>query len=131
MSHLLGFLFKQKTAYELRISDWSSDVCSSDLRYDYAGTQQVFKLRDDLKLYSPPLDIKRSEVEDQKNGLLNTLDTKLSEQISADAIFENQPDNVVTTLAHIRAIDPDSRPEARRVGKECVSTCTSQWSPYP
>src|SRR3546814_3345301 len=27
------FLFKQKTAYELRISDWSSDVCSSDLSY--------------------------------------------------------------------------------------------------
>src|SRR3546814_14993750 len=26
------FFFKQKTAYELRISDWSSDVCSSDLR---------------------------------------------------------------------------------------------------
>src|SRR3546814_7066959 len=29
---LLLFLFKQKTAYEMRISDWSSDVCSSDLR---------------------------------------------------------------------------------------------------
>src|SRR3546814_20787786 len=28
----LFFLFKQKTAYEMRISDWSSDVCSSDLR---------------------------------------------------------------------------------------------------
>src|SRR3546814_19713968 len=28
---LLFFLFKQKTAYEMRISDWSSDVCSSDL----------------------------------------------------------------------------------------------------
>src|SRR3546814_10092280 len=28
---LLMFFFKQKTAYELRISDWSSDVCSSDL----------------------------------------------------------------------------------------------------
>src|SRR3546814_4914920 len=27
------FFFKQKTAYELRISDWSSDVCSSDLSY--------------------------------------------------------------------------------------------------
>src|SRR3546814_9402514 len=26
------FFFKQKTAYEMRISDWSSDVCSSDLR---------------------------------------------------------------------------------------------------
>src|SRR3546814_2721442 len=30
--------FKQKTAYEMRISDWSSDVCSSDLR-----TQQLFR----------------------------------------------------------------------------------------
>src|SRR3546814_1720176 len=29
--HLFIFVFKQKTAYELRISDWSSDVCSSDL----------------------------------------------------------------------------------------------------
>src|SRR3546814_17864724 len=29
---LLIFFFKQKTAYEMRISDWSSDVCSSDLR---------------------------------------------------------------------------------------------------
>src|SRR3546814_9238872 len=30
------FFFKQKTAYEVRISDWSSDVCSSDLRGDGA-----------------------------------------------------------------------------------------------
>src|SRR3546814_1464243 len=29
------FLFKQKTAYGVRMSDWSSDVCSSDLQYDY------------------------------------------------------------------------------------------------
>src|SRR3546814_13328962 len=32
---LLFFFFKQKTAYEMRISDWSSDVCSSDLRLRY------------------------------------------------------------------------------------------------
>src|SRR3546814_3450822 len=32
---LLFFFFKQKTAYEMRISDWSSDVCSSDLRVDH------------------------------------------------------------------------------------------------
>src|SRR3546814_1456297 len=31
MIHCFFFLFKQKTAYEMRISDWSSDVCSSDL----------------------------------------------------------------------------------------------------
>src|SRR3546814_16073818 len=29
---MIFFFFKQKTAYEMRISDWSSDVCSSDLR---------------------------------------------------------------------------------------------------
>src|SRR3546814_9011935 len=32
MSLLIIFFFKQKTAYEMRISDWSSDVCSSDLQ---------------------------------------------------------------------------------------------------
>src|SRR3546814_7885245 len=31
MSVMFFFFFKQKTAYEMRISDWSSDVCSSDL----------------------------------------------------------------------------------------------------
>src|SRR3546814_9546320 len=31
------FFFKQKTAYEMRISDWSSDVCSSDLLYGLSG----------------------------------------------------------------------------------------------
>src|SRR3546814_4949371 len=31
------FVFKQKTAYEMRISDWSSDVCSSDLDEDLVG----------------------------------------------------------------------------------------------
>src|SRR3546814_1882050 len=32
--YIFFFFFKQKTAYEMRISDWSSDVCSSDLRFD-------------------------------------------------------------------------------------------------
>src|SRR3546814_2089228 len=31
------FFFKQKTAYEMRISDWSSDVCSSDLSYVHSA----------------------------------------------------------------------------------------------
>src|SRR3546814_6105873 len=36
VSLFLFFFFKQKTAYEMRISDWSSDVCSSDLLADAA-----------------------------------------------------------------------------------------------
>src|SRR3546814_1230990 len=39
------FFFKQKTAYEMRISDWSSDVCSSDLRdRDAAGRMAAERL---------------------------------------------------------------------------------------
>src|SRR3546814_12478902 len=35
------FFFKQKTAYEMRISDWSSDVCSSDLEFEQPERQLV------------------------------------------------------------------------------------------
>src|SRR3546814_3188245 len=38
MSSVIVFFFKQKTAYEMRISDWSSDVCSSDLASDNSMT---------------------------------------------------------------------------------------------
>src|SRR3546814_2306103 len=39
---VLFFFFKQKTAYELRISDWSSDVCSSDLlKFEAQSTTQL------------------------------------------------------------------------------------------
>src|SRR3546814_805856 len=42
---LLFFFFKQKTAYEMRISDWSSDVCSSDLGVGVAQEDQFAHLR--------------------------------------------------------------------------------------
>src|SRR3546814_8128473 len=45
MIALCVFFFKQKTAYEMRISDWSSDVCSSDLTVDY-------KIASDVKIYA-------------------------------------------------------------------------------
>src|SRR3546814_10692999 len=35
--YIIIFFFKQKTSYEMRISDWSSDVCSSDLRFTLSG----------------------------------------------------------------------------------------------
>src|SRR3546814_5655117 len=45
---ILLFFFKQKTAYELRISDWSSDVCSSDLFGLLAVGDQVEGIADVL-----------------------------------------------------------------------------------
>src|SRR3546814_5213015 len=43
------FFFKQKTAYEMRISDWSSDVCSSDLWDEDSITMAVEAARDALE----------------------------------------------------------------------------------
>src|SRR3546814_3538850 len=48
------FFFKQKTAYEMRISDWSSDVCSSDLGIDtvYGSSSAYYHLGED-RIYMP------------------------------------------------------------------------------
>ena len=77
-------------------------------RYQYARAQHVFQMRDQLKLFSPKLDLKRSAIEKERNDLLNQLDTRLSQRIEAGAIFADQPDNAVDILKTIRAIDPTS-----------------------
>ncbi len=77
-------------------------------RYDYAGALKALALRDRLKFYSPPLDQKRQELDRSRNALLNTLDSQLSAQIDADALFDDRPDNASATLARIQAIDPGS-----------------------
>src|SRR3546814_4466393 len=86
---LIFFFFKQKTAYEMRISDWSSDVCSSDLL---------------LTLRRPRL-----------------------EGVDVHTVRSLHPDDLM-----IRERMPITiwRSEERRVGKGCVSTCRSRWSPY-
>src|SRR3546814_14790568 len=97
------FFFKQKTAYEMRISDWSSDVCSSDLflaqchvlvggRYA-AGIAQ-----------GPPGDIAHEQRSQQDAG--------------HDARDEQARERDV------------GRSEERRVGKECGRTFRVRWSPY-
>src|SRR3546814_6958140 len=42
------FFFKQKTAYEMRISDWSSDVCSSDLAKRWLRAKEILGALDEL-----------------------------------------------------------------------------------
>src|SRR3546814_9923843 len=93
-----GVVFvKQKTAYEMRISDWSSDVCSSDLscrsyRRNRGGQCQ-------------PIDPSR-----QERGRLS--------------VVAGQEDRILGKVTYIAA-----RSDERRVGKACVSTCRSRWSP--
>src|SRR3546814_8849349 len=86
------FFFKQKTAYEMRISDWSSDVCSSDLRN------------------------------------LVVVDTHRAKRALAeieDFVAIRRP----LARDHVHLVVAVERSEERRVGKECVSTCRSRWSP--
>src|SRR3546814_2548218 len=85
------FFFKQKTAYEMRISDWSSDVCSSDLPVLRNGQRR--RRREHRDAFGQPL------------------------CAGCRHVFEIEGRDV-------------HRSEERRVGKECVSTCRSRWSPY-
>src|SRR3546814_7654271 len=57
------FFFKQKTAYEMRISDWSSDVCSSDLRpsRDRYSRDEQRSRQDDFKTHKSEKFLKKSE----------------------------------------------------------------------
>src|SRR3546814_8237212 len=106
------FCVKQKTAYELRISDWSSDVCSSDLRIEIEVPHQLARFTVTLGGRS-----------------LDPNPVRLALALGAGFALRNRRE-----IVHVRQIVPCQRPcqrsEERRVGKECVSTCRSRWSPY-
>src|SRR3546814_2584891 len=100
--------FKQKTAYEMRISDWSSDVCSSDLGKKRPGRFAV-------RIHRPG----RRAVRRGADAMLFAQITDLHVSLPG-ALLAGRSD----TAGFL------DRSEERRVGKECVSTCRSRWSPY-
>src|SRR3546814_5688649 len=63
------FVFKQKTAYEMRISDWSSDVCSSDLRILSDADAALAERRKLVKITG---DATRKEFDAQQAGFPST-----------------------------------------------------------
>src|SRR3546814_7622576 len=63
----LFFFFKQKTAYEMRIRYWSSDVCSSDLR-DQRGGVHFFQIVDQLRQILDRVDVVVRRRRDQANA---------------------------------------------------------------
>src|SRR3546814_12380148 len=73
---LMIFFFKQKTAYEMRISDWSSDVCSSDLAFvskaEVGTTPLVGWLADQNRTIYVQREAKR-EIHTQANELRGSL----------------------------------------------------------
>src|SRR3546814_7620970 len=101
---MLFFFFKQKTAYEMRISDWSSDVCSSDLQPPHHEEYR-----------------KAPYAEEPAHGPNRT---RLRTARGVPSWFET----AASQPPHHEEFR--KRSEERRVGKECVSTCRSRWSPY-
>src|SRR3546814_17855245 len=104
------FFFKQKTAYEMRISDWSSDVCSSDL------------------MALLPADCSRHYV--GKTSGYHSLPQPEINQLLADLALQNK------RVVRLKGGDPfifgrgaEERSAERRVGKEWVHPCRSRWLP--
>src|SRR3546814_19614315 len=101
----------------MRISDWSSDVCSSDLvmRDLFRATPDGVKLGDRLKSWVPDRLYAPGTTPTYSN-YATALGAYIVERVSRER-FE------VSIERHIL------RSEERREGKECVSTCRSRWSP--
>src|SRR3546814_16622051 len=139
---LFFFFFEQKTAYEMRISDWSSDVCSSDL-------QRIGRI-DRIGQRSPSIDIinliAAETIEEQvydrlylRLGIiqetLGDLEPILGEIIRDIEFILTNPE--LSPEARAREFDPSIqaaetrklRSEERRVGKEGVSQYRTRWRP--
>src|SRR3546814_16023082 len=111
----------------MRISDWSSDVCSSDLR--------AFSRQQTLR----PQVLQISDVVGELSHLLKrllgeriTLTVKHGRSLGAVRADPGQLEQVIVNLAvNARDAMTEGRSEERRVGKEGVSTGRSRGSPYP
>src|SRR3546814_12292400 len=100
----------------MRISDWSSDVCSSDLTRSFELAYTV------------------TQADIDNGGVLNVASATgenpgdPEDEDEVEVPSDKQPGIEVTKVAEQATV---SRSEERRVGKECVSTCRSRWSPDP
>src|SRR3546814_8640216 len=115
------FFFKQKTAYEMRISDWSSDVCSSDLEILFLDEPTAgvdVELRRDMWAMVRSL---------RDRGVTIILTTHYIEEAEemADRVGVISKGKLIL-VEEKQALIKIGR---ARVGKECVSTCRSRWSP--
>src|SRR3546814_15071289 len=128
----------------MRISDWSSDVCSSDL--DRRGQLDGHDGQSDLVKALPPRNRRGRSAKqnaqtvlqpgyrqfDRRYGLRRGLIFRLSlgevelRSIAGFGAPADKPERIAARAE--RSLE--HRSEERRVGKECVSTCSTRWSPY-
>src|SRR3546814_13224018 len=100
----------------MRISDWSSDVCSSDLRGDAALTEDELAGANRMVITAYQIDKVLHLLGERGEGL-NRRRVEVLDKAGALQWCS-------------RDKDTGMRSEERSVGKECVSTCRSRWSAY-
>src|SRR3546814_15281875 len=96
----------------MRISDWSSDVCSSDLGYTALATAAAL-----LPMAAMMLP-------------LSTVAPSIAERVGFRRTLVIGTLTMAVGLVTLAFMADNDRSEERRVGKEGVSTCRSRWSPY-
>src|SRR3546814_12304040 len=133
----------------MRISDWSSDVCSSDLEgklpEDESGVDValiwniVRKAVIDMKGFEVVEEVVLSTFSFAKYLMWKDLSDRtaeLKESPFVAHLIDTPRDPYEGSAEFMKPseidgkFDPSERSEERRVGKECVSTCRSRWSPY-
>src|SRR3546814_16509274 len=138
----------------MRISDWSSDVCSSDLREDFEvahtadGEDAMLLAREnppDLVLLDWMIEgvsgievCRRLRRHPETANVPIIMLTARGEEADRIRGLETGADDYITKpfsprelVARVGAVLRRVRSEERRVGTECVSTCRSRWSPSP
>src|SRR3546814_12238829 len=115
----LFFFFKQKTAYEMRISDWSSDVCSSDLLAGGVDDQRFGNLLHDQRMIAGGGEGRRQPLEQAAAVMGDGGGLAVHQAAAHHPAAEMLADRLMA----------QARSEERRVGKECVSTCRYRWVP--
>src|SRR3546814_15881510 len=128
------FFFQQKTAYDMRINDCSSDACSSDLRMRWNAQAARHAAQAGLTLALLPPIYAATRLPELSGTAITILAVMI---VPVAGIGQSGLVPVSRRLLH-RAIGCIAggllaiavlRSEERRVGKECGSTCRSRWSP--
>src|SRR3546814_15112554 len=133
------FFFKQKTAYEMRISDWSSDVCSSDLRIIARGPGDKTPVALHNRAGIADALLERRSARNQLAHQVLTSCSYISglKPTSSLSAASSTGRLIIDGCAIISAIalsasspSRSARSEERRVGKEGGSPCGTRGSPY-
>src|SRR3546814_12601298 len=116
----------------MRISDWSSDVCSSDLR-DHRIRRDAVALRlgtgSRTGGAAMPANLNERPIGPGESRLKLITFDRIEARTTCNALIKGLLDNGTMSVVFGES-NCGKRSEERRVGKECVSTCRSRWSPY-